>query len=195
MRMRKVMLLLALSTGVAGCGDKVAGRVAAQTLKSVVTYEQSVKDKVAAERAFYTRQRETIQRRLSGYAPIDAAASAVEPKKTVYYGRIRTSAERDARLLAEKIVMSDRPEVLGSTIDYIARGVAEERELRAALTQRDRELTVRIVEELETLDLQSARLALVRQRLVGLSQQPGTMDQLRALAEIGNAIITRLRGQ
>jgi hypothetical protein len=190
---RHVLVVLALALGLAGCGDKLAAGVASQTLKSVMTYEQSVRAKIAAERAFYTTQREAIQHRLIGYSPVsDAAPAGVDPSKTVYYGRIRVSAERDARLLGERIVTSDRPEILGGAMDYVGRGVADERDLRVALTQRDRELTVRLIQELEALDLQEARLALVRQRLVSLSQQPGTTDQLKALREIGGTIIKTL---
>lgn len=194
--MRNVVLVFGLALAFSGCGDKLAAQVASQTLKSVVTYEQSVRAKVAAERNFYVHQREAIQHRLMGHMAVaPGAAAQVEPARTIYYGRIRTSAEREARLLAERIALSDRPEILGGTIDYIARGLAEERDLRVALMQRDRELTIRLATELEALDLQSARLALVRQRLVGLSQGPGTNDQLRALTEIGNAIITQLTGK
>jgi hypothetical protein len=187
------VVVLAFGLGLAGCGDKLAAGVASQTLKSVMTYEQSVRAKAAAERAFYTTQREAIQHRLVGYAPLTAASpTGIVPEKTVYYGRIRTSAERDARLLGERIMISDRPEILGGAIDYVARGVTDERDLRVALTQRDRELTIRLVQELEALDLQEARLALVRQRLVNLSQTPGTADQLKALREIGSTIIKTL---
>lgn len=192
--MRHAVVVVALGLGLAGCGDKLAAGVASQTLKSVMTYEQSVRAKVAAERAFYTTQREAIQHRLIGYAPLaeGAGPTGIVPAKTVYYGRIRTSAERDARLLGERIVISERPEILGGAIDYVARGVTDERDLRVALTQRDHELTVKLVQELEALDLQAARLALVRQRLVNLSQTPGTTDQLKALREIGSTIIKTL---
>src|SRR4029453_3783597 len=145
LKMRVAIVLLAICLASAGCGDKLAQSVASRTLKSVVAYESAVDAKIAAERAFYMKQRETIQRRLLGYAAVGGAADEViDPTKTVYYGRIRGPAERAARVgaggggggVGGGLVGGGSSQVLGGAIDYLDRGVREEGQLRLTLIQR-----------------------------------------------------------
>lgn len=192
--MRGWGLLCAMGLMCVGCGDKLAQSVASQTLKSVVAYETALDAKIAAERAFYVKQREAIQHRLLGYSAVGAPADArIEPKKTVYYGRIRLSAERDARVVADTLVASGSPQVLGGAIDYLDRGVREENQLRLSLVQRQQDLTVKLLEQLETIDAQKTRLALVRSSLTDLSQNPGAREQLGVLVDLGKGVMTFLK--
>jgi len=192
--MRRWGLLCTIGLMCVGCGDKLAQSVTSQTLKSVVEYETALDAKIAAERAFYVNQREAIQHRLLGYSAVGATAGArIEPEKTVYYGRIRLSGERDARVVADSLVASGSPQVLGSVIDYLDRGVREESQLRLTLVQRQQELTVKLLEQLETIDAQKARLALVRSRLTELSQNPGGREQLSVLVDLGKGVMTFLK--
>jgi hypothetical protein len=196
LKMRVAIVLLAIGLASAGCGDKLAQSVASRTLKSVVAYESAVDAKIAVERAFYMKQREAIQRRLLGYAAVGGAADErIEPEKTVYYGRIRVSAERDARVVADSLVAGGSSQVLGGAIDYLDRGVREEGQLRLTLIQRQQELTVKLLDQLETIDAQKARLALVRDRLKDLSQNPGTLEQLRVYVDVGKGVMSLLRPQ
>jgi hypothetical protein len=194
--MRRWVLLLATCLVCVGCGDKLAQSVASQTLKSVVTCETALDAKIAAERTFYVKQREAIQHRLLGYSAVGApAAAAIEAEKTVYYGRIRLSADRDAWVVADTLVASSSPQVLAGTIEYLDRGVQEENQLRLALVQRQQDLTVKLLEQLETIDGQKARLAGVRSRLTDLSQNPGAREQLRIFVDLGKGVMTFLKTQ
>ena len=191
---RLALVLLAIVPGTAGCGDKVARGVATDTLKAVIAYEKAVDAKAAAEKAFYVTQREAIQHRLLGYAAAgkEPPDSRIPAEKTIYYGRLRVAAERDARLVADSVVAGDH-QVLAAVIGYLDRGVREEAELRVSLMQRDRDLTIKLLEQLETIDQQRGRLATVREELVTLSQRPGTMKHLQLWLDLGRGVRNSLK--
>jgi hypothetical protein len=161
---------------------------------SLLLHMKAVDPKVAAEQAFYLAQREAIQHRLLGYSGVGRGTpeARTESEKTIYYGRIRISADRDARLVADGIVASEWPQVLAAVIDYLDRGVREEGKLRLTLIQRDRDLTSKLLDQLETIDEQKAQLATVRERLVILSQRPSSLQELELYLNLGKGVITTL---
>jgi hypothetical protein len=106
---------------------------------------------------------------------------------------LRVTGERDARVIADGAVASDPPQVLATIVGYLDRSVREEAELRVRLVQRDRELTTKLLEQLETIDQQKARLATARQELLALSQRPGTMDQLKLWIGLGRGVMDSLK--
>jgi hypothetical protein len=193
--MKSAGLLLIATLAIGGCGDKVARSVAGDTLKAVIAYEAAVDRKVAAEQGFYMVQRATIQHRLLGYSGGDGSdpSARIGPEKTVYYGHMRAATDRDARLVADSLIASEAPQALGLVIDYLDRGVRDESALRVSLIERNRELTSKLLEQLETIDQQKERLKTVRERLVTLSQAPGSVDQLKLWLQLGNGLLGTLR--
>src|SRR6266508_972889 len=94
-------VVLMLSTGCAA--DRHAQQLASRVLQETIKYEAEVDKKVSAEKAFYVDQRELIRFALGGNSaitePKDDKVTSIE--KTLIYGRIRTNAERGARLVAD----------------------------------------------------------------------------------------------
>jgi hypothetical protein len=186
-------VVLILSAGCAA--DRHAQQLASRVLQETIKYEAEVDKKVAAENAFYVDQRELIRFALGGNSAItDPKADKVTPiEKTLIYGRIRTNAERGARLVADEILASDPPKITARVIEYIDVGLKEDQAFYLGVLERQRQLTVDLLTKLEKLEQQKARLRNVRNYLTTLATQPSISVQLTEIVEIGKAVAEQLK--
>src|SRR5262245_27499966 len=102
--MWRVSFLIVLITSAGCAANRDAQELASRVLQQTIKYEAEVDKKVAAERAFYADQRRLIRLALGGNSAITEPTSdqGREIQRTLIYGRIRTNAERGARLLADE---------------------------------------------------------------------------------------------
>jgi hypothetical protein len=180
----------------AGCAaNRHAQELASRVLQQTVKYEAEVDKKAAAEKAFYVDQRELIRLVLGGNSAITepTADKGTAIQKTLIYGRIRSNAERGARLVADEIVAADAPRIMGRVIEYIDLGVKEDRTFYLGILERQRQLTVDLLTKLEKLEQQKARLRSVRNHLTTLATQPDISAQLTELVEFGKAVEDQLK--
>lgn len=179
-----------------GCAaDEHARKLAFTTSQSVATYESAVDSKVSAEKAFYHSQLDTLRKTLGGNSQItDPENGAPAPiEKTLVYGKIRTAAERDARIAAEGILLSKDPAAMQPVIAYLETGLsADQAAFREALA-RQRLLATRLEEGLEPVQQQTEQLAAIRKQLVELSKKPGLVDQLKEYYAFGKAVSKELK--
>jgi len=175
----------------AGCAaDRHAQQLALHVIQVTIKYEAVVDKKAAAEKTFYREQQALIHSALVGKSEItsiDEEESKII-EKTLVYGRIRTSAERDARLAAEEIVSSNPPKILGHVIDYLVKGMQQDQVLYLDLLERQRRLTDNLQASLEKIDQQKEKLKNLRNGLTALATQPDISAQIKQIIEFGEAV-------
>jgi hypothetical protein len=141
--MRQLLVLLCISClGVSCAADQAARQLANRTASTLVSYEGEVQRKVDAENAFYRQQLRQLREALIGYTELSQVAkgAAAGPtsgsgsttvldkeeesvKRSLLFGRIVVTAQRDARLFAEEIINSPAPGVMSQIISIASRGV------------------------------------------------------------------------
>jgi len=188
-------IVLMLSTGCTA--NRHAQQLASRVLQETIKYEAEVDKKVAAEKAFYVEQRQLIRLTLGGNSAITnpEAAEVMPIEKTLIYGRIRTNAERGARLVADEILASDPPRITARVIEYVDVGLKEDQAFYLGVLERQRQLTIDLLTKLEKLEQQKARLRNVRNYLTTLATQPSVSAQLTEIVEIGKAVAEQLKKQ
>ena len=187
-----VPILMMLSCLVTACpANKMAREVAGETLAVVAVYEKQVDKKVATERAFYRRQAAEIRNLLTGATSLseDGGGESGENRdvgRSLAWGQIVNGAHRDARIVAETLINSPRPNVMASTISFVRKGVEEESAAFQVLSSRRTRLLEALLKELATIDQQKSKLAKVKKALGQLSKPSGTagdFDLIRQFAE------------
>lgn len=188
--MTKLLTFLIIISVCAGCAaDRDARQLAIHVIQDTVKYEAEVDKKITAEKTFYREQQARIRAALIGKAKITAIDEETnEIRQTLIYGRIRTDAERDARLTADEIVSSNPPRLIGHIIDYLVKGLKEDQAFCLDISERQRRLSENLLASLEKLDQQKENLKNVRKRLTVLATQPDIYAQLNEIVEFGKAV-------
>lgn len=182
-------VLTGLCLILASCaGPKAAREVATETLSALSTYEKQVNEKVATEKAFYKNAEAKLRISLFGRIPIDAEPGASEIKKSLAWGRIVNRAHRDARLAAETLVNSPRPNVMATTIAFVQSGVEADAADYRDLSERRVRLRTAFLKELVKIDQQKERLKKVRKSLETLSKKPSKSSQFKLIKEFAGPI-------
>lgn len=193
------------------CGCAVANRDA-QHLASLVSgdvtaYEKQVDEKVAAEKEFYDYQLETLRKITGGYAKLEKKEDKPQKNETpgeeqvketsdswsLLYGNIRGSMERDARLLAGKIITSENPDFMSILIEFISSGVKEEQVMYQQTQEKQYMLTQDLLKNLEKFDTQKDRIKSVRKELTALATDTGFFDQIKEYAEFGKKVQEQIK--
>lgn len=175
-------------------GPQVAQDVAGQMRKLTVEYEAAVSRKAEAERLFYKNQRRLLRDLRSGTTAVsDPGRTGVVVKKTVAYGRITSSALRDAILLADKLSTSPAPPpVPSSIIEFLGSGLENDSNVYLKASQHQLQLRIDLLDGLAKIEQQSQRLKAVRDELVKLETDPSLESSLKQFFVIGQAVKTQL---
>lgn len=204
-RQISVFISLALCCGCAANRD--AQHLAALVSGDVTAYEKKVDEKVAAEKEFYDYQLETLRKITGGYAKLEkkedkpqknekpGEEQGKEPRDSwsLLYGNIRGSMERDARLLAGKIVTSEKPDFMSILIEFISSGVKEEQAMYQQTKEKQYMLTQDLLKNLEKFDAQKDRIKSVRKELTVLATDTGFFDQIKEYAEFGKKVQEQMK--
>ncbi len=190
-RLRIALLAVVILT--AGCtGNQAARDVAANTSKALSSYEKGIAAKIAAEKAFYAQEQAKLVEILLGTVcpDSDAAIAAGDKKKkcaprkvtdTLLYGRIVNTANREARLAAESMVLDARPKHMAMTIKFVLEGVAEDFTFHRTISQRRADLRANLLKELAKLDSQKKKLEAVRKKLDKLAKPSDALSDFKVL--------------
>jgi hypothetical protein len=193
---------LALSILLSGCAaDREAGRIAIHTAQNIAAYDQVVSQKVAAEKAFYQQQLGTLREILGGVSDITEpmttpeAAAKEKLQRTLSYGRIITTAQRDARIAADRIIVSAKPTGMEQLVTYIDKGVAQEQADLLDFIKRQRSLANDFRASLVPIKQQQEELKALRTSLTQLAAKPTLFDQLKLAIDFGQAVKKELENK
>jgi hypothetical protein len=157
-----------------GCnGGQVARDVALETSAKLTSYEKQVNAKVTAEKTFYQNEADEIRRFLTGKVDLGSLPGEVTTvdniEKSLLYGKIVNSAHKEARLLSESMINSNKVDVLGKTMLFVRKGVENDMALYREISDRQVRLRESFLKELVKIDQQKARLKKVKKGLTKLS--------------------------
>lgn len=184
---------LTLNTSCAA--NKAAVNLAANTGRLTLEYEQARDAKVEAEKKFYADQKEALRQILGG----TSAATNSEPKdlevqKTVVYGRIVTTTERDAIALAESLTASPTiPQVWSDLTNFLEKGLKDDWEAYLETRRRQEQLNTDLMAELVKIDQQTERLESIRNNLLELEEAPTLQSRFKQFFNIGEAVRKQLQ--
>ena len=187
--MRRLLLLLCCF-GFIGCGDAASRQLAADTLKTVDAYKTDVDNKIQAENAFYSTQAANIEDRLFGCPDCSPEITA---EQSLYYNDLVVAQQREAVLLADKMINGGDKTTVTDTITYIDNGIKYEADLRKSMLTRQAKLHADLTQGLVKIQNQSNNLEIVRSQMLSLSTEPGTTDQLKALFELGKGVRDKIQ--
>lgn len=199
-------------------GPRYAKNNASQMNKLTLEYEAKVSNKIAAEQTFYLNQRAILRCVLSGtVVPSDHSSKTtkcddirkkdasekilskekdkdtITIKDTVAYGRIRTGAQRDAIVLAEKLASSQtQPMVRTNLIQFMRSGLEEDWNAYRQAIQRQQQLRIELLEGLEEMNQQTEHLKTIQKELDKLVKNPSLQSNLKQYLEIARAINEKL---
>lgn len=177
-----------------GCAGDNARLMALQTLKTVTEYEQQIDRKVTAEKAFYADQMTTLSDSLAGPPAQPGGQSSDDAfERSWLYGRIRVSAEADARKTAGRILSSDDGDTLSLISDFVGRGLEVNRTLLIEVSAQRTVLTRQVAESLRPLEKQKARLSSLRKGLATLTAEPSAEIRLAPVKAFAEAVLKELR--
>src|SRR5262245_51685141 len=144
--------------------NKQAANLATQTSRLTLEYEQARDAKVGAEKKFYAEQKETLRQILGGTSAITSPATKdLGDQKTVAYGRIVTTTERDAIALTEAFIASPGiPQVWSELTRFLEKGLQDDWEAYLETRRRQERLNTALVTELVTVDQQTEQLENIR---------------------------------
>jgi hypothetical protein len=176
-----------------GCARPQAQSLAADLLRLTQSYEVDRAGKAAAETAYYRKQLQILRGALGG-SNVVAQSATIETglpvEQSIAYGRIVTSASRDAYLAAEAIGAGASPGT--AVLKYLDQGLADALEIYLQSHLRQHQLRTELLASLAKLDLQEARLDAVTEQLRVLKTPPKLEDTARDLFAIGRAIQKQL---
>jgi len=174
-----------------GCASsQKAAKLAADIGQASIAYEHEVDAKVNAEKTFYVDELVRLRQTLGGSMIITgqgAATNEWDVTQSLPYLRIRTRAEREARLVAEKIVVADKPEAMRAILDYADNGVTQEQSDYLGYLKRQRELVTTLSAKLADIEQQKNHLVESRKYLATLSVRTNALDQLENALKVGIA--------
>ncbi len=179
------LFLLAWCLVFVGCGDAASRQLAADTMKTVDAYKTDVDNKIQAENAFYSTQEANIEDRLFGCPDCNPEIPADE---SLYYNDLVVTQQREAVLLADKMINAGDKAIVTDSITYIDNGIKYEADLRKSMLTRQAKLHADLTQGLVKIQDQSNNLEIVRSQMLSLSTEPGSTDQLKALFELGKGV-------
>jgi hypothetical protein len=182
--------------------DRAVSRIALHTAQSVAGYDAAVSRKVAAEKAFYQREL-TDLRQILGGIPSDEVlglAEARQPAQTelerlqnsLPYGRVVTSAQRDARILADRIINGSSPAAMEALVSYVDAGVSAEQADVLDFIKRQRALANDFQAGLAPIKQQQDQLKALRNAMTQLAAKPSLGDQIKIASEFAKAVKEQL---
>lgn len=195
--MQRMVLAISVLAMTSGCaGDRDARELASRLRKLTAQYESVSTAKIAAEKKFYLDSLKNLDQTLNVVDPAGGSIADVqkEVKKTVAYGRIITTANRESHRLAEALVASPEPPLAAGVIsDFIRDGVKADEQ--AYLQARQMRAVIG-----EALAIDFAKMADYQKRISELSkglaelEMPGNSDaRLAQLRAIGEAVLIQLK--
>lgn len=179
------LLLLVWCFVLVGCGDAASRQLAADTMKTVDAFKTDVDNKIQAEKAFYSTQEANVEDRLFGCPDCTPKIPAEE---SLYYNDLVVTQQREAVLLADKLINSGDKTIVTDAITYVDNGVRYEADLRTSLLTRQAKLHTDLTQGLVKIQDQSNNLEIVRSQMLSLSTEPGSTEQLKALYELGKGV-------
>ena len=194
-RLAPVAMALALFA-TACTGSEAARDVAKSTIAIITANEKQVNDKVIAEKAFYRNEQAALRAYLTGTVNLKSGdKQTLNVTESLVWGRIVNNANRDARLTAEALVNSTRPNVMGVSIAYIQKGVDADNAAYRELAARRTRLRENLLKELAKLDQQKSRLKKAKKVLTKLTKAPdaaGDFNLIKNYADVIKNAIEKL---
>jgi hypothetical protein len=173
--------------------DRQARSTAADLTQAVLKYEKDVDAKVAAEKTFYHDQLATLRKALGGNDAVTTLQRSIgqtqsDEVKSLPYMRVVTSANRDARMAADGLITGAQPPSITAMIEYVDKGVQNEREEYLGYLERQRELTKTLGDNLQPIEQQKAKAANVRSSLAELAKPKSRFSHTKEYAKFAKEV-------
>jgi uncharacterized membrane protein len=194
--MTTVITAILVAAAVAGCAQRQARDLAANLNRITHDYDAARAAKAQAETAYYADQLRILRGALGGSFVVKEQGTidkGVPIEQSIAYGRIVTSARRDAYLLAEGLGTPGGDAQSGAgLLRFLNQGLQEDREAFVQAQQRQQQLRAELLASLERIDRQETRLEAIRKELKKLAQPHDLKVTAEQLYAIGQAIQKQL---
>ena len=196
---QRVALAVGLLLMITGCAaDRDARELASRLRKLTAQYEALSTKKLEAEQKFYLDSLKNLDRTLNVVDPGGASIEDMQRdiKKTVAYGRIITTANREALRLAEALVSSaDPPLTAGAISEFVRDGVKADEQAYLQARQMQATISEVLAVDFAKMSDYQKRIAELSKGLVELEMPASSAARQAQLRAIGEAVLIQLRSE
>jgi hypothetical protein len=190
---QRIALGICLLAATSGCAaDREARELASRLRKLTAEYESVSTAKTVAEKQFYLDSLKNLDHTLNVVDP--GGGLTGEVKKTVAYGRIVSTANRESQRLAEALIWGQEvPLAAGTISDFIRDGVKADEQAYLQTRQMQAAIAEALAIDFAKMTEYQKRISELSKGLAELEVPANSRARLPQLRAIGEAVLMQLR--